>query len=277
MKIINLEDNKEVVYVQTNDLICLMNFGGTIPAEIIVNYFGGSAVIINDDDRFEFIKFTEPSTVEFFKECDWVVDFRDIKTLSMEQIIEVHQGIIVERNNAAEKWNLLTDEEREANPDLYKETKDKIERLEFKAQSILEILWTKQGHRVMPFPVVPDRDGFTVENDDCPYMAKQGVNPLQVLIYKKDGTTFEGSEIFPVGLIDGATNLTIMYNLDNNEFFGDNVKMTRELTDDGKYFVTTFAVVPKLTEEQKKQKSNSEQPRSLGKRIKDWWNKRKSN
>lgn len=75
-------------------------------------------------------------------------------------------------------------------------------------------------------------------------MAQQGINPLQVLILRKDGKVLdEKKELIPNGLVDAAEMILINSNLEHNDFFGDFKSFTK-LSDDGKYVVTTFTILP---------------------------------
>ena len=275
MKIVNIEDGKKKVYVQLNDIMMMMQFGSLIPGEVMKKHFM-NVFIVTDENRFEFSEFTDPHTVEFFEQCEWIPDFREFKDLTEEEIIAKGQEIAQLMNQVAVQWNGMTPEERAANEDVY----NRYESLDFKMHSTAEILWTKQGHRVMPFPIVPDHEGFKVNNDDCEFMAQQGINPLQVLIFRKDGKVLdEKKEVIPQGLVEAAEMILVNSNLDHNEFFGD-FERSRKISDDGKYIVTTFRII--TPEEKNKRngviKSNSpEEKMTLGKRIENWLNRKGSN
>ena len=274
MKIVNIEDGKKKVYVQLNDIMMMMKFGSAIPSEVMEKHFM-NMFIVTDENRFEFSEFTDPHTVEFFEQCEWIPDFREFKDLTEEEIIANGQKIGQLMNEVAMQWNGMTPEEREENEYVY----NRHESLEFKMHSTAEILWTKQGHRVMPFPTVPDYEGFKVDNGDSPYMAQQGINPLQVLIFRKDGKVLdEKKEVIPQGLVEAAEMILVNSNLDHNEFFGD-FERSRKLSDDGKYVVTTFRII--TPEEKDKRngviKSNTpEEKMTLGKRIKNWFKGKRS-
>lgn len=274
MKIFNVENGKKKVYVQLNDIMMMMQFGSSIPSEVMEKHFM-NMFIVTDENRFEFSEFTDPHTVEFFEQCEWIVDYKQYRGLSEEQIIECGQQIGAQMNEVAMKWNGMTPEQREENEDVY----TRHESLEFKMHSLAEVLWTKQGHRNMPFPIVPDCSGFVVDNEDCVYVARQGINPTQVLIYRKDGKAMDKKkEVIPQGLIQAAESILVDANLNTNEFFG-NFERKRELSEDGMYFVTTFDIVPKK-EETKEVSVENNQPKekmTLGKRIKNWVNRKRSN
>ena len=145
----------------------------------------------------------------------------------------------------------MSEKEREKNESLL----IRYKRLDFKVKSTAEILWTKQGHRVMPFPIVPDYEGFKVaEHEGCPYVAQQGLNPLQVLIFRTDGESLDRKrESFPHGLIQATESILINDNLEHNEFFGEHFERTRIVSDDGKYLVTTFKIIPPQIVEEKEE------------------------
>lgn len=276
MKIVNIEDGKKKVYVQLNDVMMLMQLEGTIPTEVMNKIFC-DIFIVTDENRFEFAEFVEPSTVKFFEECDWIPDFRYYKNMTEEEIIADGQVMAEEMNELAAKWNGMDEDTKEKNTDVIQ----RYEQLEFKMHSTAEILWTKQGHRVMPFPVVPDYDGFKVaEQEGCPYIAQQGLNPLQVLVFRVDGKKLDKKvESFPQGMIQATDSILIDDNLEHNEFFGEFFERSRTVSDDEKYLVTTFKIIPRRITEEKEEvvdKNNEpviktqDKPKSLAKRFKNW-------
>lgn len=275
MKIINIENGVKKAYVQLNDIMMMMQYGGIIPKEVMDKCFM-NMFIVTDENRYDFVEFSDPHAVEFFEQCEWMADFREYKDLNEEEIIAKGQDISELMNQIATQWNGMTPEEREANEDVY----TRYESLDFKIKSTAEILLTKQGHRVMPFPIVPDYEGFKVDNGDCPYMAQQGINPLQVLIFRKDGQVLdEKKELIPNGLVEAAEEILINSNLDHNEFFGD-FERSRKISEDGKYVVTTFRII---TPQEKNKRNgiinsnNSDEKMTLCKRIKKWFKGKRSN
>lgn len=140
---------KDKVYVQKNDLSYLMNAmeGKAIPSSIINKVFG-EIFICCDDNRYEFVEFTEPEEIEFFKALSYSVDYMYVKDLTEEDLIDVGSSIIEQRNAIALKYNSMTPEEREAHNDLRIE----CDLLEFKMLSIRDMVWLKQGHIKMKFP-----------------------------------------------------------------------------------------------------------------------------
>lgn len=272
MKIFNKEDGVEVVYVQMNDLAMLTHYEDEIPASIFLQVFT-DITIIDDRNRWEFQRFVDPDTIEFFKKADWVVDYKFYRHMKEDEIMGHGQVMADELNAVANEYNSYTEEERKDHQDL----RMRHELLEFKFYSIREILWLKQGHRVMPIPVVPDCDGFTVngDDDDFPYVANQGLNPTQMLLSRKDGKPLDSEEEVPIGFVQSAESLLMIENTEKNEFFGE-FERIREFSEDSKYFVTTLRIITpeeKEKKEQSKTTANSQERMTLSKKVKDAWNR----
>ena len=58
------------VYVQKNDFVYLNESDLSIPVSIFMKVFGKGVTIINDGNRYDFIKFDEESEIEYFKAID---------------------------------------------------------------------------------------------------------------------------------------------------------------------------------------------------------------
>ena len=137
-------------YVQKNDLAYLMRGaeGISIPSSIVDQVFG-QVFIVTDENRYEFVEFSSPKEIDFFKKCDWMVDYNFFDGMTEEQIVEYGYQINSERNKIATSFNKLSEGEREKQ---YIQVSTKIELLEFKMWSVRDILWHKQGHLKFPLP-----------------------------------------------------------------------------------------------------------------------------
>lgn len=144
MKIIT--DN--TTYVQKNDMTYLLNTDQAIPASIFMKFFGNDAIIIDDRNRYEFVCFDDPKEIEFFKKMDWMIDYNEVKDLSEEEIFALGKSAWSERNRLVAQYNAMTPNERSENQNIASQ----CELLEFKAFSLRDILWFKQGHITMELP-----------------------------------------------------------------------------------------------------------------------------
>ena len=96
------------VYVQKNDIGFLNQTDMQIPGSIYMKVFGNSKVtIINNSNRFEFIEFTKPNEIEYFKNINWMIDYNDVCNLTEDEIIELGNKIAKERNEIARKYNAM--------------------------------------------------------------------------------------------------------------------------------------------------------------------------
>lgn len=144
MKIIT----NDAVYVQKNDIGFLTQTDLSIPATIFLKVFGSGITIIDDSNRFEFVKFTEQSEIEYFRNLDWIVDYNEVKDLTDDQIMELGRSIADEKNEIAKVFNSMSDEKRRENMQMVV----KCETLDFKMYSLRDIIWFRQGHIKMTLP-----------------------------------------------------------------------------------------------------------------------------
>ena len=148
MKLFHMERGKEVAYVQMQDIMYLTHETDMpIPASIFTKVFRG-VTIVNDSNRFDFIKFSTEEDVNFFRGLDFIIDYNQYKDLSDEQLEEKGEHLAKRANEIAEKWSSMTTEERKENSPLLDEHRNTQYMLKF----IAEVYAVKHGKRSMPFP-----------------------------------------------------------------------------------------------------------------------------
>ena len=91
-----------------------------IPATNFEKVFTGITVV-DDNNRFEFVKFNKDHEVKFFKELGFIIDYDQYKDLTDEQLEEEAQKLQIKANDIADKWNAMNEEERKENKSLYQE------------------------------------------------------------------------------------------------------------------------------------------------------------
>lgn len=144
MKIINSDS----IYVQKNDIAYLNLSNLPIPVSVFIKVFGNGATIINDSNRYDFVKFEKESEIEYFKRLDWMIDYNEVKDLSEDEIIKLAKSIGEEREKIVTTFNSMSEEERKQHTDMV----TKCDLLEFKFYSLRDILWFKQGHISIKLP-----------------------------------------------------------------------------------------------------------------------------
>lgn len=234
MKIFNIENGIEKVYVQMNDIGLLNSAFEEIPVSIFYKVFR-DIVIIDDRNRMDFIEFSEQQEIDFFRNIDWIVDYKEIRNLSKEEIIKRGQEVADEINKLAQVYNNMSFEEK--NPNLLVRSSS----LQYKMKYMVEILLIKQGKKTMPFPLVPDSDGLVFSNDDGLYEIKTSLDSNKLLLYRKDGLCLSDLDIIPQGLINEAVISVARERSKNDEFFGD-FDISRKFSDDRKYLIIEFKV-----------------------------------
>ena len=125
----------------------LNNTDMPIPVFIYEKVFNG-IVIVDDSNRFDFVRFDKEHEVKFFKKLDFVIDYDQYKDLTDEQLEEEGQKFATEANEIAERWNSMTPEERQQNSNLLQEH----ENLGYMLSFLSEVYAVKHGKRSMPFP-----------------------------------------------------------------------------------------------------------------------------
>lgn len=149
MKLFHTENGKEVVYVQMLDIMQLDQSDMIIPASIYTKSgISTGTTIVDDSNRFNFVRFDEEHEVKFFRELEFIIDYDQYKDLTDEQLDEEENKLITKAKKIAEKWNSISPNEREHHSNLFQE----YENLRYMLNFLSEIYAIKHGERHMPFP-----------------------------------------------------------------------------------------------------------------------------
>ena len=149
MKLFHKEKEKEVVYVQMQDLVYLMNETDiAIPASIVMQVFGGGTVIVTNENRFDFVRFDDAEEVKYFRDLDFILDYGEYKDLSDDQLEERYQKFAVRINEIVEKWNKMSVAKRKKSVALYAE----YQNLNYIIKFLHEIYNIKHGTSIISFP-----------------------------------------------------------------------------------------------------------------------------
>ena len=230
MKIFNIENDKEVVYVQKGDLAYIMHYAIAVPGAFVTDFFN-DVVLINDSNSMEFVRFENNAEIDYLKEQDWIIDYRDYINLPIELIIEEGKELICNINEIVEDYNSSKDNrERE-------KMLKKHQLLRYKLEALKEFSWFKQGHIHYDIPIVPDYNGFTFGNET--YTMNSSLDPNKLLVFRKDGKTIDNIDISSREFIKMGTNIEIERKRDNNILDSDYV-INEYYSDDKKYLIIDF-------------------------------------
>ena len=232
MKIFNEEKSKKVVYVQRNDLAMLDSSSLVIPGSCLITG------LVDDSNRYQFVRFEDPRVVKFFEDLDWIVDFKSLKGKDDEVFADRYNDVVGEMNEIAVTYGEMSESERKENEGLV----ERYELLEYKKNSICEIYDALNGRIDMPFPIVPDCDGFSSEMGmGTLYRARGCFEPGKFVIYKMDGSSFVKGETIPYSFMQSAVSYSLSKEGNRCAFLGD-CSITPSMSDDGKYIIVTYRV-----------------------------------
>lgn len=262
MKIFNKENGVEKVYVQKNDLVMILHSEDKLPASICDNIFADGIFVVDGDNGNEFIEFSDKDSLKFFRSLDYVVDFKELSKLSKEELEEKFKEVAKERYENAKEYEKLAEK-----GDLRGALVAKENHLAHKMGDIQALYFNKIGENNIDFPVVPDSDGFSfVGDENFEYIIKSGLNPRQILLYRKDGKELQDDESIPLDFVNTGMAIAIMEKSIENVFVGD-YSTERKLSEDRKYLITNIVIKEKkdnnyiegelVEEESKKEKKNT--------------------
>ncbi len=138
----------EAVYVQKNDLGYLFSSNISIPSSIYLRPEMTETMVIDDSNRYEFIKFEDQSEIEFFNGIKWMVEYNDVKDLSVGDILGLEEDTVEEQNRIARKYNAMSVADRKKNYHMVEESN----LLNFKLYSLDDIVSFKLGKKSMELP-----------------------------------------------------------------------------------------------------------------------------
>ena len=122
MKIFHMENGKEVVYVQVQDIMYLDSTVPVIPASIYLKLLGDEGkVFVTDANRFDFVRFESEEEVDYFKKMDFIVDFNEYKNYTDKQMYEVCNKFIKKANELEKAWSEMSDAEKKQNKQMLQE------------------------------------------------------------------------------------------------------------------------------------------------------------
>lgn len=147
MKLFHTENDKEVVFVQMQDIMYLNESDLAMPASIYLKVFN-KTVMVDDSNRFDFVRFDKEYEVEFFRNLEFIIDYNQYKDLNDEQLNEEGERLAEKGNEIAEKWNAMPIKEKEQNINML----DEYSNIEYMLAVLTEIYALKHGKRSMPFP-----------------------------------------------------------------------------------------------------------------------------
>lgn len=185
MKIIT----NDAAYVQKNDIAYLNQTDLDIPASIYLKACETGTFIVDDSNRYEFIRFNKSDEIQFFKNQDWILDYNQVKDKTEDELIEYGEKIITQYNELAETFNALSEQEQMQNTELDMQ----CDLLAFKLFSLQEFIFYRKGLLEMQLPSeLPKESPFIISSrtfinpdQELPLPKKTRVLRLEKAIHPK--------------------------------------------------------------------------------------------
>jgi len=103
----------DAIYVQRKDLEYLHDLRSLgIPRSIFVEVFGKGILTIDNSNKNDFVKFVAKEDIEFLKNLEWIVDYNELKDLTIEQLTELIEEVVNQMNGIADTINELNKEKK---------------------------------------------------------------------------------------------------------------------------------------------------------------------
>ena len=121
-----------------------------IPSSIILKVFRSGITVIDDTNRYDFVRFTEAEDIEYFKQLDWMIDYGKVKNMSEEEL-ENLLSIMLDKMDFLDKaeQSIPVNQSQKRH-----ELLQAFSLLVFKFCSLRDILWYKQGHISLNLPEI---------------------------------------------------------------------------------------------------------------------------
>lgn len=135
------------VYVQNEDLVLILRSGELMPTSVLEKIYGNGPVIIVQDNMEDYVEFEETDQVEFFKRLDWIVDYDEVKNLSLEELEKLYDATKDEMVKIRNKYSDLSQ-----NDDCYEKDSIRFELLGNKLYSLSKIQYFKARKLELALP-----------------------------------------------------------------------------------------------------------------------------
>ncbi len=88
MKIFNEENGVKKVYVQVNDISVIQEYEEDMPLYVYDIVLNHEETTIDKNYGMGFLEFSRPEEIEYFANCDWILDYKQYRDYSIEQLEE---------------------------------------------------------------------------------------------------------------------------------------------------------------------------------------------
>ena len=208
MKIFNIENGIEKLYIQQEDL---MNLCDTtrIPQSIYDIY---KFSLIYCKSNKDFIEYTNPKDIEYLNSIDWILDYREYTFKEVEELIMLAKHYEVKINELANAYNDMSRKERIKNYNL----KLEHDHLTYKYYSLIYLINIKNTKDKIKLPTKIDYKGITFFDNKHNYIMYASLDSDVYIIERRDLKNIKEDEIIPNEFINKCIKYILFYN-DNED------------------------------------------------------------
>lgn len=109
MKIVTDEE----ILVQKKDLISLLYDGNQMPQSIVETIFEGGYIVVDGNNKNDFVRFTLPSEINYLNNIKWILDYSSLKSLTDEELKRLEDVFVKRHAKVKEKYLAMPEEEGE--------------------------------------------------------------------------------------------------------------------------------------------------------------------
>lgn len=208
MKIFNIENGIEKLYIQQEDL---MNLCDTtrIPQSIYDIY---KFSLIYCKSNKDFIEYTNPKDIEYLNSIDWILDYREYSLKSIEELTILAKHYEIKINELANTYNDMSRKERIKNYNL----KLEHDYLTYKYYSLIYLINIKNNKEVIKLPEKKDYKGITFLDNKHNYIMYASLDSDVYIIERRDLKNIKEDEIIPNEFINKCIKYILFYNDDKD-------------------------------------------------------------
>ena len=148
MKIIT-EDRAYVQYQDAFNLSTIVSYLNiTCPVSVTRKCYQRE-VVVNGDNRYAFIEFTEKDAIDFFKRLDCIASYNDLINKSEDEILKEIDKVLNESQEIIKKYEKMDTKRQQRN---YTKLHNQYHIKQYKAHSMKELLLYKKGIYIYDLP-----------------------------------------------------------------------------------------------------------------------------
>ena len=108
MKIVTDEE----ILVQKKDLVSLLYDDNQMPQSIVETIFGERYIVVDGNNKNDYIRFTLPSEISYLNNIEWILDYSSLKSLTDEELKRLEDVLAKRHTSIKEKYLAMSKEEK---------------------------------------------------------------------------------------------------------------------------------------------------------------------